>query len=350
MSRLDWSFVKSFVREAAPVPDAEWVSRKFDEFLRRTDPADAFAISGVFSLAHPFYVPKMSDAAADSLAISVPEFGEALMRARLTASRARQPNVLVACLPKSASTFIGQSLMKVLNVPMAVLMSSALSPQTPFSMGITLREQETDELALIQYGNNGLGYVAQHHLRCTPYLCRQLELYNIRPIVTYRNVYDSLVSLDDMMRKQQQEWATTRDKDAIYFSDGLPSNYCELDDETRYLILVDRQCAWYLQFFMSWKRCEVLGLVKPLWVSYEEDFLGNKQLLAERIATFVGPEFVDSAKLSEVFSETIEAGHARFNKGVSGRGRQLPQRVKDRIKASFDLYRDDFDFSEILPD
>lgn len=154
---------------------------------------------------------------------------------------------------------------------------------------------------MIQYGNNGLGYVAQHHLRCTPYLCQQLELYNIRPIVTYRNVYDSLVSLDDMMRKQQQEWAATRDKDAIYFSDGLPSNYCELDDETRYLILVDRQCAWYLQFFMSWKRCEALGLVKPLWVSYEEDFLGNKQRLAERIAAFVGLEFIDSVKLSRCF-------------------------------------------------
>lgn len=48
MSRLDWSLVKSFAREAAPVPDAEWVSRKFDEFLRRTDPPMPLRFRGCF--------------------------------------------------------------------------------------------------------------------------------------------------------------------------------------------------------------------------------------------------------------------------------------------------------------
>lgn len=65
----------------------------------------------------------------------------------------------------------------------------------------------------MRHGLNGRGYVAQHHIRCTPYLARQMTLYNIRPIVTVRNFFDTLISLDDMF----QSWrASNRPVDTIF--------------------------------------------------------------------------------------------------------------------------------------
>ncbi|HBF32563.1 hypothetical protein [Rhizobium sp.] len=344
----NWPALADVIRNVSYLTDVEQVREQFDAFLLQSDPADAFAIAGIFSLAHPFYVPKMNDEVASSLAITMPEFGEAIMRARLAASRARQPNVLVACFPKSASTFITNCLLSVLDVRGASLMASSFSTQAPYSMGITLREQETDELALLKHGSNGGGYVAQHHVRCTPYLCQQLELYNIRPIITYRNIEDSLVSLDDMYCRARETDESWRDTYAMYFSDAMPHNYRQLDAETRFMLLVDRQLAWYVQFYMSWKRCEEMGLVKPCWVSYERDFLGDKRVLAERIANFIGPDFVDMEKLTDKLSERKAVGESRFNKGVSGRGKGIPESVKRRIRQSLEPYRAECDLSEIL--
>ena len=150
---------------------------------------------------------------------------------------------------------------------------------------MNLREQETDELALIRNGINGMGYVAQHHIRCTPYLCRQMQLYRIKPIVTYRNYFDTLVSLDDMFL----EWRPAGPgSDLNFFDDGLPSNYVDMDREDRLHLLADRSTVFYIQFYLTWKKCEAMGLVEPLWVSYEKDFQGDKTILAERIAEFVG--------------------------------------------------------------
>ncbi|MCM2291889.1 hypothetical protein NAC44_06050 [Allorhizobium sp. BGMRC 0089] len=346
----DWTEIKDFIHQNASSPDLAAVRNSFSDFLSRTAPQDVFKVAGFLSLAHPFYLPPVDKATADALTLTLTQFGELLMRARLTAAKAEQPRVLVACMPKSASTFVTNCLQQVMGVPNVALMGASLTRQPLHSMGITLREQETDELALIQHGCNGVGYVAQHHVRCTPYLCHQLEMYGIRPVVTYRNVFDSFVSLDEMLVGNRRRLSENFTTDALYFDDGMPDTYADLDDETRYMLLVDRQVAWYLQFFLSWKRCEALGLVAPLWVSYEQDFLQNRQGLALRLANFIGTQHVRPEALLDVLARNGGEKTDRFNKGVTGRGRRLPESVRARIRAAFEPYRQDFDFSGILPD
>ncbi|MCM2291890.1 hypothetical protein NAC44_06055 [Allorhizobium sp. BGMRC 0089] len=344
------SQIEDFITNACGVPDLQWVKEKYDAFLLGSNPEDAFRLASILSLSHPFYVPEMGEESAKNLELTQVQLGEAVMRARLTASRSAQTNILVAALPKSASTFISTSLRKALDLPNVVLMAPSLLAQPPFSMGIWLREQETDELALMVHGLNRTGYVAQHHIRCTPYLCRQMALYNIRPIVTYRNVFDSLVSYDDMRRADRESWLSNLKGDDIYLVDGLPDNYNDLDDETRLNLMVAREAAWYLEFYMSWKVCERQGLVKPLWVSYEKDFLASKQVLAERMAEFLKPREIDAKKLAAQFEDKESARDARFNKGVKGRGKGLPDSAKEIVRKVFEPYCAQFDFSEILPD
>jgi hypothetical protein len=103
-----------------------------------------------------------------------------------------------------------------------------------------------------------------------------------------------------------------------------------------------------LPFFMSWKRCAEMGLVDPLWISYERDFLGDKQKLADRIADFIGDDWVDREALMQNLAERKAVGEARFNKSIRGRGQQLPDSIKDRIRRSMAPYEGEFDVSEII--
>ncbi|KAA3519650.1 hypothetical protein G6L63_05030 [Agrobacterium vitis] len=305
------------------------------DYLSSVPQNRALEVAAALCHANPFFLPAVSDGDAQGLKLSTSQLAELTFRARLTANRARQPNVLVACAPKSASTFISMALVQALDIPLANLALPSLTPGSGSALGGNLRSQETDELALMRHGLNGRGYVAQHHIRCTPYLARQMALYNIRPIVTVRNFFDTLISLDDMF----QSWrASNRPVDTIFFDDGLPINYHHLPFEERLDMLVAAQAVWYAQFLLSWQRCEMLNLVKPLWVSYETDFLGDKAVLADRIATFTGADSQAAQKITEALADKRDGERKRINQGIAGRGAEVPDNIRRQAMAIFDRY------------
>lgn len=337
--------IREFMSAIANNPDVAQVRRKSDEFIQKFPPQRALSVAAALSYAYPFYVPTMDDGSAGRLALSLSQLTELVLRTRLTASRARQPNVLLACAPKSASTFIAAALCRAMEVNQVSLALPTYTPPSSSVLGANLRNQETDELALMRHGLNGIGYVAQHHVRCTPYLCRQIELYNIRPIVTIRNYFDTLMSLDDMFLGWRQ---VKKSGNPHYFDDGLPTNYASMDPVDRYHVLVDANCIWYVQFLLNWRKCEAAGLVKPLWVSYEKDFLSDKAGLGQRIAEFVGHEFVNPERIVESFGDTSDGKRLRLNKGVSGRGSELPAVIRDKVHGIMGRYRSEGDLSPLL--
>lgn len=337
--------IHEFMAAIALDADVAGVRRKADEFVKTVPPQRALEVAAALSHAYPFYVPTMDDGSAGRLALSLTQLTELVLRARLTASRARQPNILLACAPKSASTFISAALCRAMEVSQVSLALPAYTAYSSSVLGANLRNQETDELALMRHGLNGIGYVAQHHVRCTPYLCRQIELYNIRPIVSIRNYFDTLVSLDDMFMEPRK---VARSGNPHYFFDGLPTHYASMDPVDRYHLLVDANCVWYVQFLLNWRKCEAAGLVKPLWVSYEKDFLTDKAALGERIADFVGREFVNPERIAETFGDTSNGRKLRLNKGVSGRGADIPSVIRDKVHGIMGRYRSEGDLSPLL--
>ena len=314
-------------------------------YISKVPPERALEIASALSFGNPFCIPNISDENAKQMAISVHQFAELVMRGRITCHHSKQPNILVACAPKSASTFIWASLTRAAGLPGVSLTAATMTPQSSSQLGMNLREQETDELALIRNGINGIGYVAQHHIRCTPYLCRQMNLYRIKPIVTYRNYFDTLVSLDDMFLDWRPAEGAT---DNHFFDDGLPANYVHMDREDRLHMLADRSTVFFIQFYLTWKKCEAMGLVEPLWVSYETDFHGDKAVLARRIADFVGTDHIDADKLAAQLGETKPDKAVRLNKGKVGRGADIPQSVRDKVHAIFRPYQGEADFSDLL--
>jgi len=334
-----------FLEMFSKVGNAAEIGLKGHEFLARFPPQRRLQIASVLTWANPFFIADIPEETARKLAINMDQFAEFIMRAKLTAKRAGQLNILLACAPKSASTFIETALRKALGLPTVSLFTATPEGLAGSLLGANLREQEADELALVRCGLNGHGYVAQHHMRATPYLAQMLKIYNIRPIVTHRNLFDTFISLDDMVMESRDGGAEDERK---YFGDGLPANYGRLEREDRLTILAQRNTAWFIQFYVSWKKCERAGLIEPLWISYEEDFLGDKRWLAERVSGFLGANLADAGKLADAFADKRDAGARRFNKGVSGRGQDMPQSVKDIILKTAHYYRDDEDLTPLI--
>jgi hypothetical protein len=334
--------IPAFLAKISTVTDPKALHDMCHEFLYRFSPQRGLEIASALTWTNPFFMADIPEANARQLAVNMDLFAEIIMRAKLTASRARQLNVLVACAPKSASTFIQGALRTALGLPASSLFAAATNPS---ALGANLREQEPDELALIRSGLNGRGYVAQHHTRCSPYMARLLTAYNVKPIVTHRNILDTVVSMDDMLLGWRRNFPLGPGN---YFDDGMPQNFALLEREDRLMILAQRWTAWLVQFYITWKKCEAGGLVKPLWVSYEEDFLGDKQVLAARVSEFLGGEFADPARIAAAFEDKSEGGAKRLNKGVAGRGADVPVAVRDQVMRIADYYRDEEDLSALI--
>lgn len=337
--------IHDLMRTIALEPDMAKVRALADEFIRSVPPQQALGVAAALNFANPFYLPTMDDASASRLRIDLDQFCELVMRARLTASRARQPNILVACAPKSASTFIAGALSTALGIPHVSLATPTLSAYSGSVLGANLREQETDDMALLRNGLSGAGYVAQHHIRCTPFLARQIALYGIKPIVTVRNIFDTLVSLDDMLREWRQVEVPGN---PVFFDDGMPAIFTGLDDEARFEMLTDATCVWYVKFLLTWQKCEAAGMIKPLWVSYEDDFVADKARLGARIAEFVGLEEADAERIATCFADTSKGTSLRLNKGVAGRGDKIPAKTRERIVAICRRYAGEGDLRPLL--
>lgn len=337
--------IRPFLRKISLLNDPVLVSKLCREFLYRFPPTRGLEIASLLTFANPFFMADIPAENVRQLQVNLELFSEIVMRAKLTATRAKQLNVLVACAPKSASTFIQDALFKALSLPTAGLFTATLNAASGSALGANLKEQEPDELALIRAGLNRTGYVAQHHARCSPYMARLLSFYNVRPIVTHRNILDTLVSMDDMVVECRVPGASSA---SYYFNDAMPGNFHTRAREDRLMMLAQRWTPWLVQFFITWKKCERMGLIKPFWISYEDDFLGDKQLLAARISAFLGVDMAATARLANAFEDRSNAGAKRLNKGVAGRGQDVPQAVRDQVLRIAGFYRDEEDISPLV--
>ena len=114
------------------------------------------------------------------------------------------------------------------------------------------------------------GRPSARHTRYTEYLARQIRAYGLTPIVTIRNVLDTIVSFDDMMLVARGN----SDPDLAWMADtpfALPLNYAELTPDARYRLLAHSLGVWQIQFHLSWTRCRRQTLVSPIVIRYETD-------------------------------------------------------------------------------
>lgn len=336
-------------------PMMSWMSQNPDgrdmldvgnAFILRFPPQRAIAVATAMNLANPFFLPKVPDQAANDLAVPLDDFAEIVMRAKLTAKKAAKHNVLIAAAPQSGADLIQSALVRAAGLPEACLYATTLDGPAASAQGGDLREQELDELALIQNGLNMRGgYAALQSVRCTPYMSRLLSTYGVKPIVTSRSIADTIVSLEEAALEARKGATAPY---SAYFTDGLPSNFHQLSREERLTLIAHRWTPWLVQFFVSWQICAREGLTQPLFLTYEEDMLGDLDLLAARIADYVGYDVADIGKVACVFADSDNPAVAALARDRAGRGADLPDALRDFVQASIDDYRDDVDLTPLV--
>lgn len=332
--------INEFVRQVTNLPSRAGLAEKCMNFLYTFPPVNAFELASFLNLHNPLFLPDIPDDFVENISINAADFSEEILRMKITAAHKSDIKILIACAPKSASTFLWQVLLNGLNLPAGYL---TVPHNAPHFLGSNLREEVFDELAILRAIICQNGFVCHHHMQMNLYGAELIQNYDIKPIVTYRNIFDSIISMDDMRIKERPLGA----KAAYYFDDRLPSNYNDLDKDDRLMLIAQTTGAWLIQFYLSWKMCERVGYVKPLWISYDNDILGDKQQLAIRIASFLGNDQIDLDKLFAAFSHDPKKV-ARFNKGVAGRGKDVPDKVREFLWSLASPYENDVDLSELM--
>lgn len=229
----------------------------------------------------------------------------------------KRTRLLIACLPKSGSTFSSRLLER-------------LTGYKPTAMVYAYERSEQEfywPKFVLSYGDDAL-YI-QQHLRCTESTLAAIKSLNITTIVQTRNIYDVVVSLRDHL--------ASGDFDASMAY--VDERFLKMSFEAQIDFIIDLMIPWYINFLVSWQEACRQGL-NVFWLRYEK-LVSNPQDLLTDLANFAGhPEWVAGGKVQLALQNTREV-QTRFNKGVVGRGIDcLKPHQKDRIRRLANHYPD----------
>jgi len=315
-------------------------------FIRSFPPNQGIGVAAAMAYANPFFLPDVPSEFIPRLAIGIDAFGEATMRAKLTAAHSKTLAILVATPPQAGSEVLANGLERVLGLPRVTLTAATYDVPSLESLGGIQKEAEVDELALIRNGLNGKGYVASQNVRANPFSCRLMGLYGVRPVVLSRSIPDTIVALDEdiLARRAQPEGRFGR-----WFDDGMPDGFHTMEPDDRHMMLADRFAIWLTSFQVSWRKCARAGLIRPLFLSYEADILGDKGLLAARLSDHLALPFECEDALAMVLGDRGELVSTVDDLSSVGRGQVLSDRVMDELMLVHRAYRDEEDIACLMP-
>ena len=216
-------------------------------------------------------------------------------------------HLFIACVPKSASTFLKNLLLRLTGY--RDLFAVYAAGQT---------EHEIYLPTLCEHADSNT--VTQQHCRASDANVHLMQAFGIRPVVLVRNIFDSVMSLLDFYNGGAFK--------SSYFRADWPT----LDEETKIDLLIENVIPWYFQFVGSWDLAEKQQRLEVHWLSYEE-FIADKCSAVLKILRFHGLG-ASRRGVEQCIREVESNGRKnRFNKGVAGRGRSgLTDRQKDQVR------------------
>jgi hypothetical protein len=290
---------------------------------------------------NPFFVPNAKPGAQP---LNSMQWLYVVSQARAAAANGDTRRVLVAAPMKSGSTFVSKALATALGLPRVSLIMLLARAYDYAALGAATRAHEIDELALLTACCRPDGFLSHHHMLASPYLASQADLYKLDVVLIRRNIFDMLVSLDDFTLKYLAEDGN-RD---TFFRHGVPAGYAALDFDDRIARLLDRNLNFYVGYYTSWTLAERQGLIKPLWISYEDEISGGARALSARLAAAFARNDDQAGRIARSFDEGDRMEHVHFNKGVAGRGQAITGRNRARVLEAFADFADVADWSALL--
>jgi hypothetical protein len=216
-------------------------------------------------------------------------------------------HIFIACVPKSASTFLKNLLVNLTGYRDLFTVYAAGQSEHEIYLP-TLREMAH------------LDTVTQQHCRASDANVHLMQAFGIRPVVLVRNIFDSVMSLLDFYNK-----GAFRDS---YFR----ADWQALDEETKIDLLIENVIPWYFQFVASWDEAGKQKRLEVHWLSYE-DLVADKPSCVLKVLEFYGLGASRRGIEQRIAEIESEERKIRFNKGVTGRGGSgLNNRQKEQIR------------------
>lgn len=225
---------------------------------------------------------------------------------------------LVACMPKSGSTWLNKLIAHTVGASVEHLVT-----------GYDAREQELAVDKLITY--HQISYTAQNHLKYSQPTHMLIEYFNLKTVVLYRNLFDVVQSLLDFIPKLGDE--------ANSFNGYMKEKHTKMPKEDLLDFIIEYGVSWYIHFYLSWQNASV----KHITVMYD-DLLDDTEGTLKKIMDFHNVD-VSEEQIKQAIKETSKID-TRKNKAVAGRGDGLSDEVKDKIRLYTRFYPDE-DFSLI---
>lgn len=250
----------------------------------------------------------------------------------LTGQLGSEVRILLACMPKSGSTMLATILESMPGMDTAKLVPAYKRREQELCINAIERIQIRSAGRLRRWRNEladegtheqaPQGYVAQHHVRYSTPTEKILTNYNLKPVVLVRNIFDIVPSVRDHYRN------ASTDMSMAYVGEEM-TNW---SDDQLHNFIADMVVPWYFNFYRSW-----LDRSDKLLVTYEALVRDTPEIVAE-VLDYCGVSYreedVDRAIAASAQKDT------RKNKGVTGRGDQLSDKVRAKIAAYADYYPD----------
>lgn len=232
-----------------------------------------------------------------------------------------EKNILLACMPKSGSTFMTR-----------ILSNLPGFGSTSWVPDYGRREQELclDSLRSELSCKRDVRLVAQLHVRYSKFTADCMQKFDLAPLVLVRNIFDIVPSLIDHHRNTS----------VVYPMAFTPSSIIYWEWERAANFVVDMVLPWYFNFYVSWFECESKCLITyDKLQSAPEKFIGE---ICAQLGILVSEKDIENAV------KKASSLNTRLNVGVIGRGQMLPESCVEKIYKMMGYYAG-VDFSPILP-
>ena len=227
--------------------------------------------------------------------------------------------LLLACFPKSGSTFLA-----------AILSNLPGFRKVPLVPAYGRREQELDMICLDAAQRAGGHYVAQHHVRYSEETRRLIDLCSLHPIVLVRNIYDVVASVRDHLKT----------RGTIIAQAYVPSDLPLWPDPAIEQFIAELIVPWYFNFYASWSQCPT-----RIELTYET-LVAEPFSVVRHLCDRTSISATDAQLRTALATAGANPQSTRFNAGICGRGQHINPAATAHI-AKLALYYDFLNLSAL---
>jgi hypothetical protein len=221
--------------------------------------------------------------------------------------------VFLSTFPKSGSTFLSECILEI---------NKTLSREQ-VSSNNTLMQMTMDSIMLTRAMGRP-NTLVKTHLACNIKLQAYLVLYDTRPVVLIRNIFDVLRSFIDHLSTSYP---------------GIIAGYPELSFEDKKNVVIHLMAMPLVEFFATWQMYAARN--RCLIVRYEDivdDWVSSIRQILEYSRIDASPSLIASSVEHLTGQLSVDPGRFRYNAGVKGRGADFTEEEKERVRRLYKMY------------